>query len=254
MSDNPTALSGMPTKQDVCRPFRLRRGSAAQQRLRDNELMKSVRALLILILPAGIAHGQRWSRPASTPGDFSYYMLVLSYAPDYCAQPQGQKDPRECGSGRKVSFVVHGLWPQAEDSRGPERCGHARPVSQAIVQMTLSYIPAPGLIQHEWTNHGTCSGLSAADYFAALRKARDAVQIPPDLQPSQQVQTSPEAIEAKLSAANPNYPREAFRTSCYRDGELREIRVCLTTDLSPRACGRSAGECRVGSVTMLPVR
>ena len=81
--------------------------------------MKSVRALFILILLAGIADGQRWSRPASTPGDFSYYMLVLSYAPDYCAQPQGQKDPRECGSGRKVSFVVHGLWPQAEDSRGP---------------------------------------------------------------------------------------------------------------------------------------
>jgi ribonuclease T2 len=217
--------------------------------------MKPTCALLALLLMAGTAAAQRRPRQQGVPGDFSYYMLVLSYAPDFCVQPQGQKDPRECGSGRRVGFVVHGLWPQGEDTRGPERCGYGRPVSQAIIQTTLSYIPTPGLIQHEWTNHGTCSGMSAADYFAALRRARDSVKIPADLdQPSQQVQISPEAIEAKLAAANPNYPREAFRTSCYRDGELQEVRVCLNKDLSPRACGRSAGECRAGSITMLPVR
>jgi ribonuclease T2 len=219
------------------------------------DLMKSIPALLVLILIAGLLSAQRRSKSEATPGDFSYYMLVLSYAPNFCAEPQGQKDPRECGSGRHIGFVVHGLWPQGEDTRGPERCGHGRPVSQSIVQMTLSYIPTPSLIQHEWTSHGTCSGLSSADYFAALRKARDAVKIPAELdQPGQQIQLSPADIEGKLVAANPSYPQEAFRTSCYRDNALEEIRVCLDKNLSPRACGRSAGECRVGSVTMLPVR
>lgn len=213
-------------------------------------------AAATILLVAGTAGAQnRRPRAEGTPGDFSYYMLVLSYAPDFCAQPQGQKDPRECGSGRHVGFVVHGLWPQGEESRGPEWCGPARPVSQAIVQATLRYIPTEGLIQHEWATHGTCSGLSAADYFTALRKARDAVRIPADLdQPSQPVRSTPEAIEAKLAAANPSYTKGAFRTSCYREGELQEIRVCLNRDLSPRACGRSAGECRTGTVTMLPVR
>jgi ribonuclease T2 len=209
--------------------------------------MRTIAALAGLVLLAGTG--------SAAEGDFSYYMLVLSYAPDFCAQPQGKKDPRECGSGRHIGFVVHGLWPQGESSRGPERCGPARPVSQSVVQSMLAYIPTRGLIQHEWSNHGTCSGLSAADYFAAIRKARDAVRVPPELdQPGQALTLSPAEVESRLSAANPAYPREAFRTSCYRDNALQEIRICLDKSLAPRACGRSAGECPAGSVTMLPVR
>jgi ribonuclease T2 len=185
---------------------------------------------------------------------FSYYMLVLSYAPDFCAEPGGNKDFRECGTGRKVGFIVHGLWPQGDNSRGPENCGGS-PVSQAIIQATLNYIPIPSLIQHEWTTHGTCSGLSAADFFAALRKARDSVNLPPDLnQPAQKLQLSPSQVEAKVAGANPSFPATAFRTSCYKDAELQEIRVCLNKDLSPRSCGSSAGECRLPALTILPVR
>lgn len=189
-------------------------------------------------------------------GDFAYYLLTLSYAPDFCDQPQGNKDPRECGNGRRVGFVVHGLWPQGETSRGPEKCGNAPPVSQAIVSQMLPYIPTESLIQHEWAFHGTCSGLNAGDYFAAIRKARDSVTIPSDLkQPSQTLHLSPAQVEAKFAAANPRFPKEAFRTSCYQQGgELQEARICFNKDLTPRACGSSAGECQRGSVTMLPVR
>ena len=214
-------------------------------------------ALLVCLLLAGAAQAQsrrsRRETPSST--DFSYYMLVLSYAPDFCDEPGGNKDARECGSGRRIGFIVHGLWPQGEDSRGPENCGGASPVSQSIIQMTLNYIPIPSLIQHEWATHGICTGLSAADYFAELRKARDAIKLPADLnQPSQKLLLSPAQVESKVAAANPNFPATAFRTSCYRDDELQEVRVCLNKDLSPRACGSSAGECRSGRVTMLPVR
>jgi ribonuclease T2 len=196
----------------------------------------------------------RRQKPSTSTG-FSYYLLVLSYAPDFCDQPQGDKDPRECGSGRRVGFVVHGLWPQGESSRGPEKCGPASPVSQAIIQATLKYIPTESLMQHEWAAHGTCSGLSAADYFAALRKARDSVNLPADLnQPSQKVQSSPAKVESELAVANPSFPKTAFRTSCYRNGELQEVRVCLNKDLSPRECGSSAGECTAGNVVLLPVR
>src|SRR5581483_6721150 len=77
---------------------------------------------------------------------FDYYLLVLSHGPDFCAQPSGNKDPRECGAGRHVGFVVHGLWPQGETTRGPENCGSASPVSQAILDLTLKYIPTESLI------------------------------------------------------------------------------------------------------------
>lgn len=211
--------------------------------------------LFALLVPiAGMAQSRRRRSRAETHG-FSYYLLVLSYAPNFCSQPQGNKDPRECGAGRHIGFIVHGLWPQGENGRGPERCGPASPVSQAILQPTLRYIPTEGLIQHEWTAHGTCSGLSAADYFAALRKARDSVTLPRELdQPAQPVRLTPAEVESRLAAANPSYPKAAFRTSCYRDGELQEIRICLNKDFTPRACSPSAGECPAPNLTLLPVR
>ena len=211
--------------------------------------------LLAGLLLSGIADAQSREKKASAYPQFSYYLLVLSYAPDFCDQAQGNKDPLECGTGRHIGFIVHGLWPQGETSRGPENCTPASPVSQAIVQATLQYIPTASLIQHEWAAHGTCSGLSADDYFAAIRKARDSVTLPADLnQPSQKLQLSPAQVESEVAAANPSFPRTVFRTSCYQDGELQEVRICLNQDLSPRACGSSAGECTAANVTLLPVR
>ena len=212
-------------------------------------------ALLASLLIVGIADAKSRRRKVPASSEFSYYMLVLSDAPDFCDQAQGNKDPRECGAGRHIGFVVHGLWPQGETSRGPESCGPASPVSRAIIQATLKYIPTESLIQHEWAVHGSCSGLGAADYFAALRKARDAVTLPADLnQPIHKQVFTPAQIELEVAAANPAFPKTAFRTSCYRDGELEEIRICLNKDLSPRACGPSAGECSAATVTLLPVR
>jgi ribonuclease T2 len=149
--------------------------------------------------------------------------------------------------------VVHGLWPQGETTRGPENCGTADPIPQSTIQTMLNYIPTESLIQHEWKTHGTCSGLSADDYFAAVKKARDSVKIPEGLTPSSQQTMAPADIEAKVASANPDFPQTAFRTSCYPDKELQEIRVCLTKDLSPRACGNSAGRCPATQVTLLPV-
>ena len=211
--------------------------------------------ILISLFAAGALEARSRRRRPNVGTSFVYYLLALSYAPDFCAQPAGNKDPRECGAGRHVGFVVHGLWPQGENGRGPERCGTASPVSEDLVRVMLNYIPSESLIQHEWQNHGTCSGLSATDYFAAVRKAHDSVTIPPDLrQPAQPLRRSPAEIESAFRAANPRFPKEAFRVSCYKEGELQEVRICFDKDLSPRACTGSAGECREGSVEILPVR
>src|SRR4051812_43592002 len=116
----------------------------------------SIRLLTLLALTLMVAFvlqaRSKKSTKAKKQPSFAYYMLVLSYAPDFCDQPKGDKDPRECGSGRHVGFVVHGLWPQGETTRGPENCGGS-PVAQNIVQTMLQYIPTESLIQHEWTAH-----------------------------------------------------------------------------------------------------
>src|SRR5689334_3679609 len=158
-------------------------------------------AVSLLFAPGSHArshHKKKAAAAGSSGADFAYYMLSLSWAPDFCAQPNVPKDPRECGKGRKVGFVVHGLWPQGETTRGPERCGPASPVSQEVVRVMLNYIPTESLIQHEWANHGTCSGLTAAEYFAQVRKARDSVAIPADFKgPTSELHLRPDEIVAK---------------------------------------------------------
>jgi ribonuclease T2 len=210
---------------------------------------------LISLLAATASHARSRKKRPQGDATFSYYLLSLSYAPDFCAQSTGNKDPRECETGRHIGFVVHGLWPQGETGRGPENCGPARPVSQDIVRATLAYIPAESLIQHEWASHGTCSDLSSADYFALVRRARDLVKIPADLSaPAGQLHLSSAEIEAKFAAANPGFPKGAFRVSCYRNAELQELRIAFQKDLSPRAAGASAGSCAAGTVLLRPVR
>jgi ribonuclease T2 len=188
--------------------------------------------------------------------NFSYYLLTLSWAPDFCALPGGNKDPRECGAGRHIGFVVHGLWPQAEQGRGPENCGPAVPVSQDIIRVMLNYIPTPSLIQHEWSAHGTGSGLSVADYFAAVREARDSVNIPPDFKAlTQSINLSPAEIDRRFAAANPSFPQGAFRATC-TNGALQEARICFTRSFSPapRACPVSLPECSSSSVLIRALR
>jgi ribonuclease T2 len=208
-------------------------------------------ALLVSGAPARSRRGGSSDRVQ--PGAFDYYLLALSWAPDFCDRPNVQKDPRECGPGRRVGFVVHGLWPQLEDGGHPAQCAPARPVARDIVQRTLALIPSEGLIQHEWRDHGTCSGLSPAAYFDAVRRAHDAIVIPADfIQPNHRINASPAEIEAKFTAANPRF-RNSLRIAC-SGGELTEVRVCMGKDLSPHACSTQDRECPVPQVTMLPVQ
>ncbi len=222
--------------------------------IRRVRLQRWASAFLISVLVVTVISARPRKKRQQIDTTFSYYLLSLSYAPDFCAQPAGNKDPRECGSGRRVGFVVHGLWPQSESGRGPEDCGSVSPVSQDIIRITLAYIPSESLIQHEWTTHGSCTGLNSANYFALVRQARDMVKIPDDLKaPGKQLQLDSSEVETKFAAANPNFPKGAFRASCYRDAELQEVRISLNKDLSPRAFGGGGGSC-TRTVLIRPVR
>ncbi len=210
--------------------------------------------LALLALLGGTDANARRRRTRAVNGNFDYYLLSLSWAPDFCAQPNVQQDERECGTGRHVGFVVHGLWPQGEEGRGPENCGQARPVGSAIVERMLNYIPSEGLIQHEWKTHGVCTGLAPASYFGQVRQAFDSLKIPAEYKNlNRQIEVSPNDMESKFAAANPSFPPGAFRTSC-PGGSLGEVRVCFSKDLKPRACSDSAGECHLGETAMRPVR
>ena len=200
-------------------------------------------------------HRSTGNAPTAVPGKFDYYLLSFSWAPEFCALPgEATVNPRECASGRGTGFVLHGLWPEANQGRSPESCGPSKAVSKGLVNGLLPYMLSPGLIQHEWATHGTCTGLTQDDYFTRVLLARATVQIPVQISSIRQMETeSPTQIEEQFAGSNPSFPKGAFRTAC-RNGALTEMRACLDKDLKGRACTVSAGECSSPTVTIRPPR
>lgn len=212
-------------------------------------------ALCLLLLAGGEARSRRKANAGGgEPGVFDFYLLSLSWSPEYCAGSAGGRDSGQCGEGRRFGFVVHGLWPQFE--RGwPEDCGGSQQVSQRILDHMLPLMPSPRLIEHEWSKHGTCSGLSQQDYFATLERAYGSVNIPREYQsPGRQVYAKPADLLRNFAAANRALPPEAFRVLC-GGRYLSEVRVCLTRDLKGRACSAGVRDtCRADEIILRPVR
>jgi ribonuclease T2 len=205
--------------------------------------------LLVGLLPgAACAKHQRRSAD-DTPGSFDYYLLTLSWAPEFCATHAGNASSSECDPKRHFRFVIHGLWPENDDVSYPQHCALVQPVAQATVQHMLPIMPDRGLIQHEWATHGTCSGLDSQTYFGDIEKAFRQVQIPQEYRaPAQLLNVSPSDIEQRFADVN-HAPREAFRVSC-SNSEFVALKVCLTKDLRYRQCGSGLRDCRAPQLTV----
>ncbi len=94
-------------------------------------------------------------------GDFDYYVLALSWSPNWCAlQGDGRGDP-QCDAGLGLTFTLHGLWPQNE-SGWPSYCHTGeRDPTRAASEAMADIIGGSGLAWYQWKKHGRCAGLSA---------------------------------------------------------------------------------------------
>lgn len=190
---------------------------------------------------------------AQTPGKFDYYVLALSWSPEYCASQGGLRDKLQCVD-RRYGFVTHGLWPQYE--RGyPQRCASGAALSYDTVKRMLDIMPSEGLIRHEWRTHGTCSGLTPGVYFELLRRYYGNIRIPKAFQePAATILVEPGVLKQRFVESNPSFKGESFAVMC-SGRNLRELRVCLTKEGKPRPCGRDVrDQCRVEKAVLRPVR
>ena len=77
----------------------------------------------------------------SSQAPFDYYLLTLSWAPEFCASnPQG-KSSAECNPNKHMGLVVHGLWPQYNNGKWPQDCASTPPVSSDTVNHMLPIMP-----------------------------------------------------------------------------------------------------------------
>jgi ribonuclease T2 len=198
-------------------------------------------AMLLASLAApATARSRRYNRLQDAPGTFDYYLLALSWAPNFCATHSGSAN--ECGTGRHVTFVVHGLWPQGEQGRLDQPCQHTAPVAEDVVRYALNFYPTAGLVQHEWQCHGVYSGLSARDYFTSVGRAYQSLHIPSSLAGlSRDTEENAATLAQQFEQSN-SAPRGSFVSACH-DAELVAIEACFTKDLKLRACSLSLHSC-----------
>ncbi len=187
----------------------------------------------------------RESAEHGAPGVFDYYVLALSWSPEFC---HSHSDAPECSEHR--GFVVHGLWPQYVNGY-PENCstesGLADPSSMTDI------MPDAGLVAHEWKTHGTCSGLDPEAYFKMVRQAYASVKIPEKLRAPRRVfSISPQELKEDFVAANPRLKQEEIAVSCGNNW-LTGISVCVDKQLQPHSC-ESLRDCRANSVRVAPVQ
>jgi len=187
---------------------------------------------------------------ADVPGRFDYWVLALSWSPEYCKQNVGDA---QCRHPQRYAFVVHGLWPQHE--RGyPSRCAKRERVPKELVERMLPLMPSAELIQHQWDKHGTCSGLSQEQYFALVERLYHKIEIPAEYREAEEyINTSVDELEKHFIRDNRAFDREGIAVQC-RSRYLREVRMCFDTKLNPRACGRDVDDRCRDQVVLRPNR
>lgn len=205
-------------------------------------------SLLLVIAGAALKSKRHNSQRAipGRPGDFDYYVLALSWSPEFC---HSHPEKPECQSGHH-GFVVHGLWPQYVEGY-PEHCSNVAGLSNPSQMADI--MPDAGLVAHEWSTHGTCSGLDPQRYFKLLRQAFTSIKIPERLAaPGQNFSIPPPEVKKEFLQANPNF-REAEMTLSCGNNYLTAVSFCLTKDLQPTSC-QNLRDCRANVIRVPAVR
>ncbi|QIE56335.1 ribonuclease T2 [Pikeienuella piscinae] len=203
-----------------------------------------------LVFVAGLARAE-----GERAGEFDYYVLSLSWNASWCAVEGDARDADQCDARHDLGFTLHGLWPQNE--RGwPQYCRtSARDPSRSESDGMADIMGSGGLAWYQWKKHGRCSGLAATAYFALAREAYQRVarpeifrRLPHDMELPAKV------VEAAFLEANPDLEANGVTITC-GDGYVREARICLSRDLTPRACAPdSARDCTLRAARMPRMR
>jgi ribonuclease T2 len=206
-------------------------------------------AAVALLATAGAAAFER-----DRPGVFDYYVLVLGWSPTYCIIDGHDRRDKQCDAGHDL--VLHGLWPQY-DKGWPKDCyvGKRPWIPRQVIDRMRDIMPSMGLIIHEYSTHGTCSGLSPEEYYDAARELHARIEVPASFDdPEVQRLLSPEDVEHEFLSANPWLQADMIAVTCRR-ANLLDIRVCFDRQLRPRSCGENEDQtrlCPAGKITVPP--
>lgn len=209
-----------------------------------------MRALLIWILLSMPAMAQEHKA-----GTFDYYVLSLSWSPNWCAIEGDAKGSDQCDPRHDHGWILHGLWPQYH--RGfPAYCRTTyRAPARGQTNAMADIMGTGGLAWHQWKKHGVCTGLSPEDYYALSRQAYGSVTRPAIFRKlDKPIKLPASVVEAAWLKDNPSFDADGVTITC-KSGHIQEARICLSRDLSPVPCGQDVvRDCTMTNAVFDPVR
>lgn len=125
------------------------------------------------------------------------YVYAYSWTPGFCYK-QTYPGCVDSIPYWRTNLIIHGLWPQYAVNGYPSSCT-TEPFDNSIpqqigepimierwpdVQYTVDSSSYNKFWEHEWTKHGTCSGLSQLEYFNNALAMVDRIPTPDVLQQS----------------------------------------------------------------------
>jgi ribonuclease T2 len=187
--------------------------------------MRNLPTICFLLVLSGAAF-QAGAQQPGPAGQFDYYLLTLSWSPEFC---HGHPSAPECSEHK--GFMVHGLWPQFNNGTWPANCQTNQPGPTDT--SPVANIMPQDILQHEWEKHGTCSGLSGNDYFALIRKVYDSIKIPDQFaSPTQSFTFRPAGLKTQFQQSNP--PLAQSDMAIELSGKyLSGVEICLTKSENP---------------------
>lgn len=187
------------------------------------------------------------------PGDFDFYVLALSWSAGFCELQGRDRGRQQCEPGAALGFVVHGLWPQNERGSPSDCPTGTRNPSRIALDSVRGLFPDEGLARYQWRKHGSCSGRSPTDYFADVRRARAAIEVPAQFKEVREpLQIAPADVLRAFTQANARLRPGMLAVSCPK-GVLQEVRICMTKDLRDfRPCPEVANRSCRGRTIMVP--
>ena len=211
--------------------------------------------LMVLLTLMALPALPQFARAQDVAGDFDYYVLSLSWSPNWCALEGDARGSPQCDADADFGWVLHGLWPQYE--RGwPADCRHAfRNPSRSDTAAQAALFGSSGSAWHQWNKHGSCTGLNPDDYYALAREAYDSITRPQVFRRLDRPVTLPASlIEEAFIRENPDLHPDEITITC-RSARIQEARICLTRDLEPRRCGDDViRDCTLDDALFAPIR
>ena len=209
--------------------------SLNQKQLIGNMQIKTFLIASSLLITSLTISSSAIAQNRGTPGKFDFYVLTLSWSPDYC-ETNKKPDPNQCNTGKKLGFVLHGLWPQYQKGY-PANCSTEK-LSPAVKQKFPGLYPSANLYDHEWEKHGTCAGTTPQGYLALSKKLKDSVAIPTNYnRPAKPFRTTVEGLKSTFISANSEFTADGIAPYCSDSGKfLQEVFFCYAKDGKAGIC------------------